>query len=143
MVIKSWCRWNANFYVWVAAPSERRIVRSSSHYGIMVMKMDVHSVCITSLKWTQDCLLSDWLYGTSIKRDFYIWAPMLSEKTMAKSSSYQRDESECPLSQYCKFELNLKLFVIWLVSVVAMKFMPIVGQWNCDHSSKQIFYRYQ
>jgi len=53
----------------------------------------------------------------------HVWAALPSEKREASSSSQQGDVVGCPTSPYCKFEINLRLYAIWLV---AMKYvMPI------------------
>jgi len=50
-------------------------------------------------------------------RIIYVRAALLSEKREASSSSLHGGEGECPLRSYCKFEINLRLFAIWLVTM--------------------------
>ena len=51
---------------------------------------------------------------------------MPSKKREASCSSQHGDAIGCPLSPYCKFEINLTLFAIWLV---AIKFTPTIAWW--------------
>ena len=41
------------------------------------------------------------------------WAVVPSEKTISSTSSQYGDERGCLCNLYCKFEMNLRLFVIW------------------------------
>ena len=85
----------------------------------MMMKMDAHSIFTLSLS---DCLLSGSATSgneivMSIKLQIYVWAVTPSGKRIVMSSSQHGDESGCSLSMYCKFEMNLRLYVIWLVAM--------------------------
>jgi len=63
---------------------------------------------------------------------FYVWAAVPPEKGIVSSSSQHGDEDGCSLSLCCKFEIDLRLFAIWLV-VVKLSFQSIyvILRLNC------------
>jgi len=50
-------------------------------------------------------------------RTIHTRAALTSEKREAYSSSHHGDAVGCPLSLYCKFDINLRLYAIWLVAM--------------------------
>ena len=86
----------------------------------MVVQVDGHLVDSASLNLIQDCLLTGWLwwnYHVTQNMSFIALAAMLPEQRITSHSSQHGDEGWCSLSLCCKFEINLRLFAIWLVAV--------------------------
>jgi len=50
-------------------------------------------------------------------RTIHVWTALTSKKREASSSSQNGDAVGCPLSLYCKFEINPRLYAIWLVAM--------------------------
>ena len=73
-------------------------------------------------------LFTIWLVEMKLSRqsdyEIYFWVVVPSKKTEVSCSSQHGDTIGCSLNSYCKFEINLRLFAIWLVS---MKFTPIIA----------------
>ena len=54
----------------------------------------------------------------SIKHDYEnVWAARDIWQLIANSSSQYDDKGGCSYNLYCKCEMNLRLFAIWLVTV--------------------------
>ena len=86
----------------------------------MVMKVEVHSICIVSLK-----LFAIWLVVIKLSRrliyEILCLGCVPSENRIVNSSSQHGDKGGCLLSLYCKFEINLRLFAIWLVTIKLLR----------------------
>jgi len=105
-----------NFALWLLCHLNRAIPHS------MVTKLDVRSACAASLKLIWDCLPSGWLWCVDQNTNFCTLAAMPPEQRITRCSSQHGDEGGCSLSLCCKFEINWRLFAIWLVEI---KFTPI------------------
>jgi len=112
---------NMKFYTLTAVPSEKRVLSYSSQRGD-------EDECTLGLccKFEINCLLSAWLAAMKLsgryKYNIYVWAAVPSEKRIASYYSQYSDAIRCSLSPCCKFGLNLRLFAIWLVTVM-IKFL--------------------
>jgi len=56
---------------------------------------------------------------------------LAAQKRVASSSSQHGGKDGCTLNLCCKFEINLRLFAIWLVTI---KFTPLIARWIWGHS---------
>jgi len=106
-------------------PPEQRVASSSSQHGD-------EGGCTLSLCCKFEInlrLLAIWLAAMNLteryKHIIYVWAAVPSEKRIASYSSLHGDAIRCSLSPCCKFELNLRLFAIWLVTI---KFTPLIAR---------------
>ena len=98
-------------------PPEQRVASSFSQH-------DNEGGCTLSLCCKFEInvkLFAIWLAAINLsghyKRNIYVWAAVLSEKRIASYPSLHGDAIRCSLSPWCKFELNLRLFAIWLVMI--------------------------
>ena len=102
-------------------PSEKREASSSSQHGDAIgSSLSLHCKFEINLG-----LFAIWLVAMKFhvgKIRNFMFVP--SKKREASSSSQHGDAIGCPLSPYCKFEINLTLFAIWLV---AIKFTPTIA----------------
>ena len=86
----------------------------------MMMKVDVHSACTTSLKWFCDCLLSGWWWWNFIDKKMNFTLGLLCHPrreylTIPYSMVMKMDIHLACMC--CKFEINLRLLAIWLVVI--------------------------
>ena len=98
-------------------PPEQRVARSSSQHGD-------EGGCTLRLCCKFEInlrLFAIWLAAMKLlghyKHSIYVWAAVPSEKRITSYSSQYGDAIRCSLSPCCKFEINLRLFVIWLVMI--------------------------
>ena len=105
--------------------TKHHLRREKSVTACMVLKIGVHSVCSASQKLLWDCLLAKWIVVMKLLHWSRTASP--SEKRIPSYSSQHGDKGGCSFSLYCKFELNLRLFAIWLNFYVDRntKFSPL------------------
>jgi len=85
----------------------------------------LYSACAASLKLIIYYLLSGWLWWNNRVDQNTIFSTLAAvppEQRIISYSSLHGNEIGCSLSLCCKFEINQRLFAIWLVEI---KFTPI------------------
>jgi len=94
---------------------------------------------IKFVNWLTNNLWEVSLYWSQC--EFYVWTAMPSEKGIPSYSPQHGDKGRCSFSPYCKFEMILWLFTIWLVHgdeiVISIKNMKFYT-WTAVPSEKRI-----